>query len=166
MSVIKNLRTLSRLEYYHLAVKIRNSISDWLMRDFGIKRNARSVKQVIKNISSEDQEIIDKIFQKYGRGIHNQYQSEYPLWKINFEKTTLEKITQALIFNIIKAETEKNKNKRREYQNKAIDDCYCLYQELQHISEIFIINMNSFIIILENIENEISYLESWRDQTL
>ena len=161
MSVIKSLRSLSRLEYYKQAIKLRKDVTLWCMRDFGIKRNTRSVRQVIKNISSEDQEIIDNIFAKYGRGRNTSYQSEYPSWIIVNEKNVIIKILQSLIYNITSAENIPSQ--REEYQNKAINNCLYLYQELQYISSIFSINMNGLIIILEDIEKEISYLENWRD---
>lgn len=61
MSVIKNLRSLSAMEFYKNAITLRKDITNWMLRNFGIKRNARSVVQVIKNIDKEDQRVIDNI---------------------------------------------------------------------------------------------------------
>ena len=65
MSVIKNLRSLSTMEFYKNAITLRKDITNWMLRNFGIKRNARSIAQVIKNIDKEDQKVIDNIFAKY-----------------------------------------------------------------------------------------------------
>lgn len=67
MAVLKNLRSLSSMEFYKNAIRLRVDITNWMLRNFGIKRNARSVNQVIKNIDVEDQKIIDSIFEKYGK---------------------------------------------------------------------------------------------------
>ena len=64
MSVIKNMRNLSSMEFYKKAIDLRKEITIWLLKDFGYKRNARSVKRVIKDISEEDKKTIDDIFIK------------------------------------------------------------------------------------------------------
>ena len=53
MAVLKNLRSLSSMEFYKNAIRLRVDITNWMLRNFGIKRNARSVNQVIKNIDAE-----------------------------------------------------------------------------------------------------------------
>lgn len=58
MAVLKNLRSLSSMEFYKNAIRLRVDITNWMLRNFGIKRNARSVNQVIKNIDAEDQKMI------------------------------------------------------------------------------------------------------------
>ena len=37
MSVIKNLRSLSKMEFYHTALVLRDMLTKWLMKEFGIK---------------------------------------------------------------------------------------------------------------------------------
>ena len=49
MSVLKNLQDLSDLEFYKCAKKLQDDITDFCLRDFGLKKSPRSVKQVIKN---------------------------------------------------------------------------------------------------------------------
>ena len=49
MSVLKNLQDLSDLEFYKCAEKLQDDITDFCLRDFGLKKSPRSVKQVIKN---------------------------------------------------------------------------------------------------------------------
>lgn len=50
------------MEFYKKAIDLRKEITIWLLKDFGYKRNARSVKRVIKDISEEDKKTIDDIF--------------------------------------------------------------------------------------------------------
>ena len=59
MAVLKNLRKLSSMDFYKNAIRLRADITNWMLRNFGIKRNARSVNQVIKNIDTEDQKTIN-----------------------------------------------------------------------------------------------------------
>lgn len=60
------MRKLSSMEFYKNAIRIRQRLTDWMLRDFGTKRNRRSVKQIIKEIDPTDQYVIDSIFEKYG----------------------------------------------------------------------------------------------------
>ena len=75
MSVLKNLQDLSDLEFYKCAEKLQDDITDFCLRDFGLKKSPRSVKQVIKNIDEKDQEEINAIFAKYGRTPNQQFKS-------------------------------------------------------------------------------------------
>jgi len=52
MSVLKNLRTLSTMEYYKLAIFIRRDLTQIMLRDFGTRRNLRTIHHVIKDISA------------------------------------------------------------------------------------------------------------------
>ena len=86
MSVLKNLQALSDLEFYRCAVKLQDDITDFCLRDFGLKRSPRSVKQIIRNIEEADQKTIDTIFAKYGKTPSQQFASEYPEWFIRRRK--------------------------------------------------------------------------------
>ena len=44
MSVLKNLQDLSDLEFYKCAEKLQDDITDFCLRDFGLKKSPRSVK--------------------------------------------------------------------------------------------------------------------------
>ena len=167
MSVLKNLRSLSNMEFYKNAIRIRRDLTDWLLRDFGNKGHPRSVTQVIKNIDPEDQKAIDDIFRKYGRNPNREYQSEYPAWFVNAERDVIIRILQDLVINITKAnsiyiQSMHEYDLRRGYQTKAINDCYCIYQELQYIVSVFGTDLNRFIPVLESIEKEIDLLKGWR----
>ena len=167
MAVLKNLRSLSSMEFYKNAISIRKLLTEWLLKDFGIKRNTRFVNQVIKNIDEKDQNIINNIFEKYGKTSNNQFQSEYPEWFVNFERNIIIEILQEMISNITSANSiyatrDFEFDLRREYQDKAIIDCYKLYQELQYIISIFNTDLNRFVPFLEMIEKEVDLLKDWR----
>ena len=170
MAVLKNLRNLSEMEFYKNAIRMRVDLTNWLLRDFGVKRNPRSVNQVIKTIDETDQKTIDEIFAKYGKFPNHEFESEYPEWFVDFEREVIIKILQELIENITSANSiypskeflHEEYGKRREFQNKAICNCYTLYQELQYITACFKTDVNKFVPFLESIEREVDLLKGWR----
>ena len=170
MAVLSNLRSLSEMEFYKNAIKMRVNLTNWLLRDFGTKRNPRSVNQVIKNIDEEDQNTIDEIFAKYGKSPNHEFQSEYPDWFVEFERKVIVELLQELVENITSANSiypskdflHEECAERRSFQNKAICNCYTLYQELQYITACFGTDLNKFIPFLESIEREVNLLKGWR----
>ena len=44
MSVLKNKRGLSKLEFYHTARKLREDITKMLLRDFGVRDKIRKIR--------------------------------------------------------------------------------------------------------------------------
>ena len=169
MAVLKNLRNLSNMQFYKTTIYIRQELTDWMLRDFGTTKNKKSVKQVIKDISPEDQQVIDEIFMKYGKSPNKVYQGEYPQWFMDHEREVILKILQELVENITRANTlyvsKGNRTEyelRRAYQDKAIGCCFVLYQELQYIISMFGTDLNKFIPILESIEKEVDLLKGWR----
>ena len=171
MSVIKNLRNLSSMEFYKNAIQMRRELTEWMMRDFGTVRNKKSLHSVIKDISQEDEQILTEVFQKYGKNINRGFQYEYPEWLVDFERDKLVELLQTLVENITRANciyVSKGNNTecelRRKYQDIAIGCCYALYAELQYIAESFRIDLNKLVPLLESIEKEVDLLKGWRQK--
>ena len=167
MSVLKNLRSLSDMQFYKTAISIRKELTVWLLKDFGARRNVKSVNQVIKDITPEEQETIDKIFEKYGRSSKRTYQSEYPEWFVNFERNIISQNLAEMVTNITQANSIYPNfmfewDLRRTYQDKAICNCYKLYQELQYIVSLFPTDLNRFVDLLDDIDREVALLKGWR----
>ena len=167
MSVLKNLQDLSDLEFYKCAEKLQDDITDFCLRDFGLKKSPRSVKQVIKNIDEKDQEEINAIFAKYGRTPNQQFRSEYPEWFLKSRKLKLIKYTDTLIGciieeNLIYAVSLAECDQRRELQNNAIGVCGNLYRELQYLKRHLPINLNWITGTLAMIKREEVLLKGWR----
>ena len=78
-------------------------VAMWMVRDFGTRRNTRSVASVIKDIEEVDKLAIDNIFAKYGKSPNHEFQSEYPSWFVDFERNVVMKILQSIIYNITMA---------------------------------------------------------------
>lgn len=170
MSVLKNLRSLSSMEFYKNAIEMRKAITMWMLRDFGARKNTRSVTRVIKNIDATDRTTIDEIFASYGVSPNHEFQSEYPSWFIDFERDIIMKILQSIVYNITRANsiypTDDFLNEeyavRRKYQDIAISECYSLVQELQYIIACFETDINKFQPIIAKIEKEVDLLKGWR----
>lgn len=167
MSVLKNLQELSDLEFYKVAERLQDDITDFCLRDFGLKKSKRTVKQVIKNIEEADQKTIDDIFEKYGKKPNQQFESGYPEWFIENRKRKLIKFTDTLIENIIAANliyaiSLPECDQRRILQNKAIGVCGNLYRELQYLKRHLPINLNWIAGTIALIKREELLLKGWR----
>ena len=167
MAVLKNLRSLSSMEFYKNAITIRKLLTEWLLKDFGTKRSVRHINYAFKNIDEKDKKAINETLEKYEEFSKKQFYSEYPEWFVNFERNIIIEILQEMISNITSANSiyatkDFEFDLRREYQDKAIIDCYKLYQELQYIISIFNTDLNHFIPFLEMIEKEVDLLKGWR----
>ena len=170
MAVLSNLRNLSEMEFYKNAIRMRKNLTNWLLRDFGTKRNPRSVNQVIKDIEEADKKTIDEIFEKYNKSPNHEFQSEYPDWFVEHERKIIVELLQELVENITSANSiypskdflHEEYTERRKFQNQAICNCYTLYQELQYITDCFGTDLNKFIPFLDSIEREVDLLKGWR----
>lgn len=167
MSVLKNLRNLSDLEFYRCAEKLQDDITDFALRDFGLKKSPRSVRQVIKDIDEADQETVDGIFAKYGKRPNQEFQSEYPAWFVYDRKRRLIGYTDALMDNIVGANliyavSIRECDLRREKQDEAIGICGKLYREFQYIRRHLPVNLNWIAGTLALIKREEQLLKGWR----
>ena len=167
MSVLKNLQNLSDLEFYKCAEKLQDDITDFALRNFGLKRSPRSVKQIIKDIEETDQETINGIFAKYGRKPNQGFNSEFPEWFIENRKLHLIAFTDTLIENIIAANiihpvTIAECDQRRCLQDAAIGVCGNLYREFQYLKRHLPINLNWIAGTIALIQYEEKLLKGWR----
>lgn len=82
MSVIKNKRGLSDLEFFHNAIKLRKRMTELLLRDFGIKQKNTDVNVFAKEYAMDkaDKSLFNELCEKYK--ITTLVES-YPRWLIN-----------------------------------------------------------------------------------
>ncbi len=167
MSVVKNKRSISKMEFFHNAIALRKSITDLLLRDFGIKDFAREIKFVgnYEKFTAEEKQIVENIFDSHEMG--KCFVDEYPMWLIEKERAYFMDIGRELIKNIVRANTIYPVNMseyymRRNSQNKAIANCEDLLQEMQYIISIVPVNAQKYMSYVEMIEREIALLKGWR----
>lgn len=165
MSLRKDQRSQSKMEFSINAKRLRKEVTDWLFRDFGQSKK-KTITHVIKKISEDDKENLTSMFEKYGVNSKYTFESEYPMWFIDFEKKTIITILRDLSKNItyansIYATTLDELNERRKYQNRAISNCFDLKNEIENITEQIFIDLNKLIFV-ERIKKEVKLLKGWR----
>ena len=60
MSVLKRKRNVSKMEFYHNAIKLRLMITEFLLKDFGIKSRRRNL-EFAKNVYDIEEEDVEEI---------------------------------------------------------------------------------------------------------
>ena len=100
MSVPVSKRTLSDMEFYHNAMNLRLSVTNLLLRDFGVKDKIRNLQVLsgMKKMSPEDTQILEEIKDKYG--IKRSVIEQYPAWLINHFRENVLGLLRNLIYNI------------------------------------------------------------------
>lgn len=150
MSVVKNKRSLSRLEFYNTARKLRIDLTNWLLRDFGIRDKVYKFKN--------DDEVEKTLY------------AEYPKWFIEHTRNTTLTILTNLMMNITAANAIYPINMmevdlRRGIQDKAIANCEQLLQELFYCADIMPLQISKLEPYVEIIDKEIALLKGWRKTT-
>jgi len=147
MSVLKNNRNLSNLEFYHNARTLREEMTNFLLRDFGVRDKIRKYK-------GEDNIEVTII-------------EEYPAWLITFYRESILTLLRSLMLNITAANTiypvtMEELAERRKFQTAAIYNCQQLLCELTHCADVLPVELNKFLPYIEKISFEIKLLKGWR----
>ena len=176
MSVLKNNRGTSELEFYHTAIKLRKEITQNLLRDFGVKN-----RDAVRSKNFPDDELRVKIVQEYPKMelFFNKYTrmqeeirtrdvvSEYPYWLVFRFRDEMMDLLKQLIDNITDANSIYPINLhelevRRDYQTAAIGACEKMLQELQYIIEVLPADANKLLRYVDMIDKEVALLKGWR----
>jgi len=183
VSVLKNKRGLSKLEFYNNARQLRKELTACLLRNFGVKlKSPKNGKQAIAETDNEDETIL----------------GEFPEWALNEFRRNIMQILRNLMMNITAGnsiypssmEDPKTPNApklpehyiqrvqydeladRRRYQTSAIANCQQLIQELQYFTDVFSMKFETFKIsvdkilpFIDKLQFEIRLLKGWRKST-
>jgi hypothetical protein len=147
LSVLKNKRGLSRMEFYHTARQLREDITNMLLRDFGVRDKIR------KERTPENTEIT--------------IIEEYPAWLITYFRTNILNILFNLTQNITAGNSIYPVNDdevriRRQYQTDAISNCEQLLNEMQFCADVLPVKLEKFMPFVDKIDFEIALLRGWR----
>ncbi|GAB6392491.1 MAG: hypothetical protein MdMp014T_1864 [Treponematales bacterium] len=147
MSVLKNRRGLSKLEFYHTARKLRREVTSLLLRDFGVRDKVRKVKTE----SGEEVSVIEG----------------YPDWLLENFRDSIMRLLRNLMLNITAGNSiypinEAELLARRQYQTAAIVNCEQLLQEMLYCEDVLPVHVEKFLPYVEEIEFEIKLLKGWR----
>lgn len=128
MSVLKNKRSVSSLEFYHNAIMLRREITMLLLRDFGIKDKVRSVKSLygVPGMEPEDEQKFREIVEKYE--MKATIIEEYPAWLIDTFRVDVSYMTDEEYANCMKtlynalehAQIDKAKLTGEKYMRKSV----------------------------------------------
>lgn len=167
MSIPSGLKDLSKMEFYKNAVRVRKLIDLWLIREFGIKKNPRSIKQVARGINEKDQRIVNEIYEKYGVNPNKSYNSEYPEWYLDDEKKLLKGYTNRLVYYLVQAnklhpQHEFEWEQRRKAQNEAIGIVQNIYVEIEHIKSMFSVSLKFTEDLIDVLDREEDLIKGWR----
>lgn len=143
MSVLKNKRGLSKMEFYHNARKLRKEMTELVRRDFGVhsRRNASKLDPSLPD------DWYDEDMAEIARNIRLLLRNL--MWNITAANT-------------IYAKNELELAKRREYQTAAIINCQQLIQELEFCCDTLPLHVDKLQPYLEAISFEIKLLKGWR----
>jgi hypothetical protein len=147
MSVLKNKRGLSSLEFFHNAIKLHTGISEWLMRDFGVRDKVR----IEDRPGEESVKIVE----------------QFPGWMIAHYRDKIMNLLDSLMMNITAANTIypitfDELALRRRYQTGAIINCQQLIIQIQCCQNVFPLELKKFQPYYETLEYEIKLLKGWR----
>lgn len=163
MSVLARKRSLSELEFYANAVKLRRDMTFLLLRDLGLKTIVRNMRINTKLMEAEDAAVFNGIVDKYQLKIVG----EYPEWLINNLRTSIWNILRDLMLNITRAYTiwatcRAEAEERRIAQDRAIACCESLLKELELAVEVLPVDAEKYMRYVAMIDREIALLKGWR----
>lgn len=166
MSVIKNKRSLSDLEFFHNAIKLRKNMTDLLLRDFGVKARQRDPHIYPKRFAmdKEDGERFLELCDKYKI---TSIVDDYPKWLIDEFRESILLNLRELLANITAANSIYptcmiELDERRIRQDRAIANCEVLLQEMSYALSVLPVDVNKYMGYVDMIQREIALLKGWR----
>lgn len=165
MSVVKGKRKQSQFEVFHHLTKIRQQITDLLLRDFGYSFEKFHKKLERKYGGKPFEELDDSKKSDYLR--QKKRHEAFDEWYISQERTVIIECLHSLNEHVYTANSiyptcKEELIERRIHQDVAIGQCYRLIQELQYAIETLPVDVNVYLRFAEDIEKEISLIKGWR----
>lgn len=167
MSVYKSERGISKMEFMHNAIKIRNFLTFRVLKDFGLKKKVKDKTYFIDTttLTPDERNALSKALAKTELNISIE---EYPAWFIDRERVYILDLCRDMyqyitVANNIYISTVEEGIQRRQYQNLAITCVERLIQELQYLMNIIpTVQANQLIPFIEMSQREIALLKGWR----
>lgn len=167
MSVYKSERGISKMEFMHLAIKLRDYITFKVLKDFGLKKKVKDKTYFIDTttLTQEEQNSLSKALAKTELNICVE---EYPLWFIERERNYLLDLCCDMYQHIVTANniyisTIEEGVLRRQHQNLAITCVERIIQELQYIMKIIpSAQADQLTCFIQMSQREIALLKGWR----
>ena len=151
MSVLVSKRKESKLEVIVYSIELHNMLVELMQRSFGVK-NLDQLVRVRYAYGKDDREDFDKYH-------YLMYES----------KKRIDHLASLLTSNLVSANsryptTLHEYERRRDFQNDAIVNCEQLIKELQHVVDIFDVDLNLYERYVTAIDREIGLIKNWRQR--
>jgi hypothetical protein len=179
MSVLKNKRGLSKLEFYHNARELRKNLTTLLLRDFGVKVKVRKDGKPAESERAVPGET------PAGLDGEAAISGEFPEWALSEFRISIMRLLRGLMMSITEGNSiypskmddprlpleyvrrvqSDELADRRRYQDAAIGYCQKLIQELQYAAEILPVKMDRVLPFIDMVNFEIRLLKGWRKST-
>lgn len=163
MSVPRNKRTLSNLEYFHNGIKMRDMLLELMIRDFGvkIKKNDFEFLQKNYNMSEEDLQLVEYLCKKYHVYEHILY--DFPVWFMEYERKYLMTSIRRFFVHLRYADaiivtSDETHQQRKYHLLQARTECYLITDEMDYMAKVYPIDMNKYLPLLDVIHYEIKLL--------
>lgn len=163
--VPKRKRNESKFEVFHHWFFVRRQITDLMLLNFGyspdkLERsiNHRFQGRSYDKLSPDEQHHWDKWHEK---------EISFAEWFIPDERAYVSNLirevtTRITLANDIWPTFEEELRARRLHQNAALGNCAAIKQELQYIAESLPVDINRYLLIVDEIDKEISMIRNWR----
>ena len=165
MSVVAGKRGTTQVDFFKRAYRLNDSITQLLIRDFGIKSRLRDLTTFTYSakMSKKDREKFMELCNKYSIDV----EASFPYWLIEHYREKILNILAEMINNITQAYTiypgslAECELKRR-YQWSAISNCYQLLQSFQIAIRNLPVNITKYETFVTEIKAEIESLKEWK----
>ncbi len=165
MSVLANKRKESQFEVFNHFYKVRRSVTDLLLRDFGYspEKADKHLQKMFGDKNYDELSEEEKIKYMRKKSKNESFEEWFILEQRKVVLDCLRGVQECIfVANSIYPQYKEELIERRIYQDKAIGQCFRLIQELQYSIETLPVKIDIYLQLSKDIEKEINLIKSWR----
>ena len=154
------------MEFWKVANALEKELTFIVLKDFGIKPRPKEPNFFSKvyNMKAEDAIVFNGLCEQYGI---TRVTEDYPSWFMDYQRRHIIELLASLKENIRSANEVypyymSEYYDRRGYQDEAIRCCGKLYDSFTTIKNVFNINPDKYMGVVEKIERLRALLKGWR----
>ena len=151
IAILARKRNIAKMEFYNNALRLRLMITEFLLRDFGVKDRRRDLEfaKSVYDMKEQDVLLIESAMTAYK--LKDSFIDKFPAWFIDKERNYFLDIMRSILKNICSANTIHITNMQED-----------LLQEMQYVIYVFHPDVEKYMRYVELIETEIALLKGWR----
>ncbi len=165
MSVLANKRKESQFEVFNHFYKVRRSVTDLLLRDFGYspEKADKHLQKMFGDKNYDELSEEEKIKYMRKKSKNESFEEWFILEQRKVVLDCLRGVQECIfVANSIYPQYKEELIERRIYQDKATGQCFRLIQELQYSIETLPVKIDIYLQLSKDIEKEINLIKSWR----